>query len=64
MTAKYERALRSAVASARIEGLDVSRQTEQDCRRYLEGKMDTDTLIREALRRYHEQGMPARIYNF
>lgn len=43
------------MASARMEGLTVSKQTERDCWRYLEGKIDTDTLVREALKRYHEQ---------
>lgn len=60
MTAKREQALRNAVASARMEGLTVSKQTEQDCRRYLEGKIDTDTLVREALKRYHNQSAEAR----
>ncbi len=60
MTARREQALRNAMASARMEGLTVSKQTEQDCRRYLEGKIDTDTLVREALKRYHEQPSEAR----
>lgn len=54
MTPEREHALRNAVASARIEGLKVSKQTEQDCRRYLEGKINTEMLIRETLRRYYE----------
>lgn len=60
MTAKQERALRNAVASARMEGVLISAQTERDCKRYLEGKIDTDTLVREALKRYHAQDKKAR----
>lgn len=60
MTARRERALRNAMASTRREGLTVSKQTEQDCRRYLEGKIDTDTLVKETLKRYHEQLPEAR----
>ena len=37
MTTKREQAMRNAVASARMEGLPVSKQTERDCVRYLEG---------------------------
>lgn len=55
MTAKKNQALRNAMASAQMEGLFVSTQTKRDCERYLEGKIDTDTLVREALRRYHSQ---------
>lgn len=60
MTARREQALRNAMASARMEGLTVSKQTEQDCRRYLDGKIDTDTLVKEALKRYHEQPFDVR----
>ena len=55
MTAKKNQAMRNAVASARMEGLSVSAQTKQDCERYLDGKIDTETLVREALKRYHSQ---------
>ena len=51
MTIKREQALRKALASSRMEGLPVSKQTEQDCVRYLEGKVDTATLVREILQR-------------
>ena len=44
MTTKREQAMRNAVASARMEGLPVSKQTERDCVRYLEGRIDTATL--------------------
>lgn len=43
MTTKREQAMRNAVASARMEGLPVSKQTERDCVRYLEGRIDTAT---------------------
>lgn len=55
MTAKRERALHNAVASARMEGLVVSKQAEGDCVRYLEGKIDTATLVQEVLRRQRGQ---------
>ena len=42
MTTKREQAMRNAVASARMEGLPVSKQTERDCVRYLEGRIDTE----------------------
>lgn len=60
MTERREQALRNAMASARMEGLRITPQTEQDCRRYLEGKIDTDTLVRKALKRYHEQPSEVR----
>lgn len=49
MTIRREQALRNALASSRMEGLPVSKQTEQDCIRYLEGRVDTATLVREIL---------------
>ncbi len=49
MTARREQALRNALASSRMEGLPVSQQTEKDCIRYLEGRVDTATLVREIL---------------
>ena len=60
MTAKRERALRNAIASARMEGLSISKQTEQDCVRYLEGKLDTAALVQEALNRQRGKQMTAR----
>lgn len=57
MTAKRERALKNAVASARMEGLTVSEQGQKDCIRYLEGKIDTATLVQEALKRQRMQAM-------
>lgn len=55
MTARREQALRNAVASARMEGLRITPQTEQDCKCYLEGKMDTETPVQKALERYRGQ---------
>ena len=55
MTVKREQALRNAVASAQMEGLPVSAQTKKDCESYLNGKIDTETLVREALKRYRGQ---------
>ena len=60
MTAKRERALRNAIASARMEGLPVSKQTERDCVRYLEGKLDTVALVQEVLNRQRGKQMTAR----
>ena len=51
MTTKREQAMRNAVASARMEGLPVSKQTERDCVRYLEGRIDTATLVQEIQRK-------------
>ena len=60
MTVRREQILRNAVASARMEGLLISAQTEKDCRRYLEGKIDMDTLVQEALKRYRNQDPAAQ----
>ena len=54
MTTKREQAMRNAVASARMEGLPVSKQTEQDCLRYLEGRVDAAALVREVLQRQRQ----------
>lgn len=51
MTEKREQALRNALASSRMEGLPVTKQTEADCIRYLEGRVDTATLVKEILQR-------------
>ena len=60
MTAKREQALRNAMASAQMEGLTVTKQTEQDCIRYLEGKINTEALVRETLNRYRGQNAAVR----
>lgn len=60
MTAKRERALKNAVASARMEGLTVSEQTQRDCVRCLEGKMDAAALMQEVLKRQRMQAAARR----
>ena len=60
MTTKREQAMRNAVASTRMEGLSISKQTERDCVRYLEGQIDTATLVREVLARQRGQDRPTR----
>ena len=52
--------MRNAVASTRMEGLSISKQTERDCVRYLEGQIDTATLVREVLARQRGQDRPTR----
>ena len=52
--------MRIAVESARLEGLPVSKQTERDCVSYLEGRIDTATLVQEILNRQRGQDRPAR----
>ena len=54
MTVKREQALHNALASSRMEGLQVSKQTEQDCLRYLEGRVDAAALVREVLQRQRQ----------
>lgn len=60
MTAVRKRALANAVASARMEGLEISEQEKRDCLRYLDGKIDTATLVREALKRQKKQELSRR----
>ena len=60
MTERRKQILRNAVVSAQMEGLLVTKQTEQDCIRYLDGKIDTETLVREALNRCRKEKMMTR----
>ena len=60
MTARLKQAMRNAIASAQMEGLTISAQTKQDCERYLDGKINTETLVQEALKRYHSQNREVR----
>ena len=60
MTAARKRALANAVASAQMEGLEISEQEKRDCLRYLDGKIDTATLVREALKRQKKQELSRR----
>ena len=59
-TVARKRALANAVASARMEGLEISEQEKRDCLRYLDGKIDTATLVREALKRQKKQELSRR----
>ena len=51
MREKEYAALRSALASSKMEGLPVTAQTEQDCIRLLEGKISISAMVEEILRR-------------
>ena len=60
MTAARKRALANAVASAQMEGLEISEQEKRDCLRDLDVKIDTATLVREALKRQKKQELSRR----
>ena len=45
---EYE-ALRSAFASARMEGFQITGQTEKDCIRLMRGEVSVDDLVKEIL---------------
>ena len=47
---EYE-ALRSALASTRMEGFDVTEQTEKDCVRLMSGEVSVADLVKEILAR-------------
>ena len=47
---EYE-SLRSALASTRMEGFDVTEQTEKDCVRLLTGEISVADLVKEILAR-------------
>ena len=47
---EYE-ALRSALASTRMEGSDVTEQTEKDCIRLMSGEVSVADLVKEILAR-------------
>ena len=47
---EYE-ALRSALASTRMEGFDVNEQTEKDCVRLMSGEVSVADLVKEILSR-------------
>ena len=51
MSEREYRALQSGLASARMEGLTVTAQTERDCARLLSGQVSTEELVREILSR-------------
>ena len=47
---EYE-ALRSALASTRMEGFDVTEQTEKDCMRLMTGEISVADMVKEILAR-------------
>ncbi len=47
---EYE-ALRSALASTRMEGFDVTAQTEKDCIRLMSGEVSVADLVKEIMSR-------------
>lgn len=47
---EYE-ALRSALASTRMEGFNVTEQTEKDCLRLIRGEISVEDLVQEILNR-------------
>ena len=47
---EYE-ALRSALASTRMEGFDVTEQTEKDCVRLMSGEISVEDMVNEILSR-------------
>lgn len=51
MSEKEYAALRSALASARIEGLEITPQNERDCRRLMQGDVSVAELVREIMSR-------------
>lgn len=51
MSGKESRALQDALASTRMEGFEVTKQTEQDCLRLMNGEISVSELVREILAR-------------
>ena len=47
---EYE-ALHSALASTRMEGFDVTEQTEKDCVRLMSGEISVEDMVNEILSR-------------
>jgi len=47
---EYE-ALRSALASTHMEGIDVTEQTEKDCVRLMNGEISVADMVKEILAR-------------
>ena len=47
---EYE-AVRSALASTRLEGFTVTEQTEKDCLRLLRGEISVDDIVKEIISR-------------
>ena len=51
MDEREYKALRSALASTRMEGFDVTEQTEKDCIRLMNGEVSVADLVKEILAR-------------
>ena len=51
MSEREYKALRSALASTRMEGFSVTEQTEEDCIRLMSGKISVADLVNEILTR-------------
>jgi len=47
---EYE-TLRSALASTRMEGFNITDQTEKDCLRLLKGEISVDDMVKEIMTR-------------
>lgn len=45
------RELKNALASTRMEGYEVTKQTEQDCVRLMRGEISVNDLVREIMGR-------------
>lgn len=51
MNEKQRKDLANALASSRIEGLPVTKQTEMDCIRLLNGEISVENMVKEILNR-------------
>jgi len=51
MSGREYEALRSALASTRMEGFDVTEQTEKDCVRLMSGEISVEDMVNEILSR-------------
>ncbi len=49
MNEKEYKELQNSLASARMEGYEVTKQTEQDCIRLLDGEITVEELVKEIL---------------
>ena len=57
MSEKEYTALRDALDSARMEGYTVTKQTELDCMRLINGEISTAALVREIMMRGKSDGV-------
>ena len=51
MSEREYASLKSALASTRMEGYEVTKQTEQDCVRLMRGEISVNDLVREIMSR-------------